>query len=74
MKLYIKNRKKGITSKRDRISQIQRNQNRITNYSHFTQTNSLSDSKTRNQTQLANINVERSKAWALQANRNHRIL
>ena len=74
MKLYIKNRIKEKTSKRDRISQIQRNLNNIINFSRSTKTNSLLDSQTRNQIQSVNINVERSKALALQANRNHRIV
>jgi hypothetical protein len=74
MKLYIKNRIKGIISKKDGVLQMQKNLNIITNYSSSTQKNSLSESQTQKQTQRVNINVERSKAWALQAIRNHRII
>jgi hypothetical protein len=75
MKLYIKNRIKGIISKKDKVSQIQRNLNNITDYNISGQTISLSDfHQTRNQTKLVNINVERSKAWALQTHRNQRVI
>ena len=74
MKLYIKNQIKRITSKKDKISQIQRNLNNITNYDPSCQTIPLSEFQTRDQTKLVNINIERSKAWALQTYRNQRII
>lgn len=70
MKLYLKNRKKEIISRKNGISQIQNN---ITNYS-CALTNPLLDSQTRKETQLVRINVERTKAWALQPKINHRII
>jgi len=74
MRLGIINLIKRITCKKDRNSQIQRSQNKIINYSPSTHNYSLSESQNENLIQLINMNVESAKAWALEANRNYRIV
>lgn len=75
MKLDLKNQLIGTTSKKDKVLQIQRKINEIINHHMLGQAVSLTEfHKSRNKNELANINLELSKTWAIQSYRIQKIL